>query len=127
MTIKTNARQVVKQLVSDDKLWNKIYAIREMDCFVIGMPNEVSVRYNKMQSIIPEPTSCFGINGLCWLIESKNGRPSIQITRQANRDFTIHILDDEIAVLWLEGVDCYKHALLHAYDAIEFLMNMQQR
>lgn len=123
MSYTPTAKQVVERLVNDDVMWEKIFAIREMNCFVIGMPNDVSARYNKVTSILPDPESCLGINGMRWLIKSKHSGLSIQITRHAYQDFSLHIVDEEESVQWLEGVDCYKHALLHVYDVIAYLMN----
>lgn len=121
MTEKSVADKIVDQFLSDSATWDNIFAIREMNCFVIGMPPAVSARYNNVLSILPESEPCCGDLGERWFIKSKHNRSSVIITRYKH-EYLIHLFDGKEYSLFLEGINCKKHALLHAYDLISFVI-----
>lgn len=123
MKEKPLSMQVVDQLLSNDNVRNKIFAVREMNCFVVGIARDVSARYNKVLAILPESEPWCGDLGERCFIKSKHNRPSIIVTRY-QREYMIHLFDGKEYALFLEGISC-KNALLHVYDLVSSLVNIK--
>lgn len=124
MEEKSLSIQVVDQLLSDDNVWSKIFAVREMNCLVVGISRDVSARYNKVLNILPESKPWCGTFGECWFIKSKHNGPSIIITRYQH-EYMTHLFDGKEYALFLEGISCKKHALLYVYDLMSSLISIK--
>lgn len=117
------ATQLVKELSKNDSIWKDILLVREMNHFIICQPPAIQVKIDKVKSLLVEDDARRTSHCQTWHVVSKSHRPSI-ILRRVGNEFLIVIEHGGERAVWLEGVECKKHAVLHIHSLMSHLFAM---
>lgn len=116
-----DATEVVEKLSKIDSLWSEVFTVREMNHFIICQPPELQAKIDKVKSLLVEDSASRTNDNQTWCIVSKSHRPSVILKRVGN-EFLIFIEYAGKRALWLEGVECKKHAILHIHSLMTYLL-----